>query len=78
MKGEFRARHFRWKYALVDLDPKRWPTIHTLPMPTCEEELQAMYEGHPFNHSLQREIEQELEEELEEPPAKRQRMSPSE
>jgi hypothetical protein len=74
----FRARHFRWMYALVDLDPKRWPTIHTLPMPTCEEELQAMYEGHPFNHSLQREIEQELEEELEEPPAKRQRMSPSE
>ena len=74
----FRARHFRWMYALVDLDPKRWPTIHTLPMPTCEEELQAMYEGHPFNHSLQREIEQELEEELEEPHAKRQRMSPSE
>jgi len=23
-----------------------------------EEELQAMYEGHPLNHSLQREIEQ--------------------
>jgi len=72
-----RARLFRWKYALVDLDPERWPTIYTL-FNLSEEELRAMYEGHPLNHSLQREIEQELEEELEEPSAKRQRMSPSE
>lgn len=69
-----RARHFRWMYALVDLDPQRWPTIGTLPLPISEEQLQAMYEGHPLNHSLQRELEQELEES----PAKRQRMSPSE
>ena len=73
----FRARHFRWMYALIDLDHKRWPTIDTL-FNLSEEELRAMYEGHPLNHSLQREIEQELEEELEEPSAKRQRMSPSE
>jgi len=73
----FRARHFRWMYALIDLDHKRWPTIDTL-FNISEEELRAMYEGHPLNHSLQREIEQELEEELEEPSAKRQRMSPSE
>jgi len=72
-----RARHFRWMYALIDLDHKRWRTIDTL-FNLSEEELRAMYEGHPLNHSLQREIEQELEEELEEPSAKRQRMSPSE
>ena len=54
-----RARLFRWKYALVDLDPERWPTIFTL-FNVSEEELQAMYEGHPLNHSLQGEIEQEL------------------
>jgi hypothetical protein len=46
-------------YALVDLDPERWPTIFTL-FNVSEEELQAMYEGHPLNHSLQGEIEQEL------------------
>lgn len=67
------ARLFRWGYALVDLDPKRWPTIETL-VGISEEELKAMYEGHPLNHSLQGKIEQELEES----PAKRQRMSPSE
>ena len=54
-----RARHFRWMYALVDLDPQHWPTIFTL-FNVSEEELQAMYEGHPLNHSLQGEIEQEL------------------
>ena len=67
------ARHFRWAYALVDLDPKRWPTIGTL-VGISEEELKAMYEGHPLNHSLKGKIEQELEES----PTKRQRMSPSE
>lgn len=46
---------------LVNLDPKRWPTVDVLKNISVEE-LQAMYEGHPFNHSLQKEIEQELEE----------------
>ena len=58
-----RARRFRWMYALVDLDPQRWPTIFTL-FNVSEEELQAMYEGHPLNHSLQGEIEQELDQNL--------------
>ncbi len=58
-----RARLFRWKYALVDLDPQHWPTIFTL-FNVSEEELQAMYEGHPLNHSLQGEIEQELDQNL--------------
>ena len=55
-----RARQFRWMYALMDLDPNRWPNKYTL-LTISEEELQAMYEGHPLKHSLQREIEQELD-----------------
>jgi hypothetical protein len=44
----------QWKYKLVNLDPKRWPTVNFLEDISVEE-LKAMYEGHPFNHSLQRE-----------------------
>jgi hypothetical protein len=44
----------------MDLDPNRWPNKYTL-LTISEEELQAMYEGHPLKHSLQREIEQELD-----------------
>jgi len=48
----------QWKYKLVNLDPKRWPTVKDLEN-LAVEELKAMYEGNPSNHSLQREIEQE-------------------
>lgn len=50
----------QWKYKLVNLDPKRWPTVKYLEN-LAVEELKAMYEGNPSNHSLQREIEQEDE-----------------
>jgi len=52
----------QWKYKLVNLDPKRWPTVDVLKNISVEE-LRAMYEGHPLNHSLQKAIEQELKEE---------------
>tara|TARA_B110000091_G_scaffold46583_1_gene51065 strand:+ start:2784 stop:3356 length:573 start_codon:yes stop_codon:yes gene_type:complete len=48
----------QWKYKLVELDPKRWPTVDDFDDISVEE-LKAMYEGHPFNHSLQREMRRE-------------------
>ena len=53
----------QWKHKLVNLDPKRWPTVKDLEN-LAVEELKAMYEGHPLNHSLQGEIEQELNQNL--------------
>jgi len=37
----------QWKYKLVNLDPKRWPTVDDLENISVEE-LKAMYEGHPL------------------------------
>ena len=38
----------QWKYKLVELDPKRWPTVDDFKNDLSVEELKAMYEGHPL------------------------------
>ena len=48
-----------WKRRLVELDPKRWPTVDDFDDISVEE-LKAMYEGHPKHVSLQQVLELEV------------------
>jgi hypothetical protein len=52
-----------WKRRLVELDPKRWPTVDDFDDISVEE-LKAMYEGHPLVVVL----------EQDEPPAKKRKI----
>jgi hypothetical protein len=52
-----------WKRRLVELDPKRWPTVDDFDDISVEE-LKAMYEGHPLVVEL----------EQDEPPAKKRKI----